>query len=240
MLLITLKDIRMSAQTVQSKMEKTWSQALKQEFGQPYYVELQAFLKEERESFSIYPPSSLIFRAFVLTPFPEVKVVILGQDPYHGVGQAHGLSFSVEQGVPLPPSLKNIFKELHTDLGIPLPPQGDLSGWACQGVFLLNATLSVRHKSPGSHQKRGWETFTDATIKTLSDQREHLVFMLWGNFARAKKALIDTEKHLVLEAPHPSPFSAYTGFFGSRHFSKANAYLQTHHNDSVDWSALPK
>ncbi|NQV52262.1 MAG: uracil-DNA glycosylase [Flavobacteriales bacterium] len=233
-------DKRKRAPTVQSQMEETWLHTLKQEFGQPYFSELQAFLKTERKSAKVYPPAAVLFRAFELTPFPNVKVVILGQDPYHGQGQAHGLSFSVERGLPVPPSLKNIFKELHSDMGVLLPTQGDLSGWAHQGVFLLNATLSVRHKSPGSHQKKGWETFTDAAIKSLSDQKEHLVFMLWGNFARAKKALIDREKHLVLEAPHPSPFSAYTGFFGSRHFSKANAYLQTHHIDPVDWSALPK
>ena len=217
-------------------IEPSWREALEDEFRSPYFGELKAFLVEERSKYTIYPPSKFIFNAYDRTPLPQVKVVILGQDPYHVPGQAHGLSFSVLPGQKFPPSLKNIFKELNNDLGISVPLTGDLTPWAEQGVMMLNATLTVRHKSPGSHQKRGWESFTDATIRTISEKRDHVVFMLWGNYARAKRSLIDSSRHLVLEAAHPSPFSAHQGYFGSNHFSKANAYLEEHHIDPVDWS----
>lgn len=209
--------------------------ALAEQFDAAYFAELSAFVKGEYQSTTVYPPPKCIFNAFDLCPFDKVKVVILGQDPYHGVGQAMGLCFSVPTGVRLPPSLQNVYKELRTDIGVPIRETGDLTHWAEQGVLLLNATLTVRAGEPGSHQKRGWEQFTDGAIKTLSDEREHLVFILWGNYARAKKDLIDMNKHLVLEAPHPSPFSAHTGFFGCRHFSKANAYLQTHDMEPICW-----
>lgn len=206
------------------------------QFESSYFSELKSFLVEERGSHEIYPPESKIFAAFDACPFEGVKVVILGQDPYHGPGQAHGLSFSVPEGIKLPPSLKNIFQELHADLGVSLPESGNLEKWAKQGVLLLNATLTVRKSSPGSHQKKGWEAFTDATIQSISDDRQHVVFLLWGNYARAKKELIDSSKHLIHESPHPSPFSARHGFFGSKPFSKTNQYLASHGIDPVDWS----
>ena len=221
---------------VNPKIDASWLAVLNDEFKDDYFLKLKQFIIEERKSHVVYPPARHIFKAFDLTPFEHVKVVILGQDPYHGPGQAHGLSFSVEQGVQIPPSLRNIYKEIHSDLGHPIPNSGDLSNWANQGVLLLNATLTVRHKSAGSHQKKGWERFTDAAIKAISEKRENVVFMLWGNYARAKKKLIDSEKHIILESAHPSPLSAHAGFLGSKHFSKANAYLEAHHIDLVDWS----
>ena len=217
------------------QIEESWLEVLAAEFEQPYFVQLKAFLIEEKRQCTVYPPGSLIFNAFAHTPFEKVKVVILGQDPYHGKGQAHGLSFSVPNGVHPPPSLLNMYKEIQNDLGIVPSTSGNLECWADQGVFLLNATLTVRASTAGSHQNKGWEPFTDKVIQNLSEGREHLVFMLWGNYARAKKILIDRQKHLVLEAPHPSPFSASSGFFGCKHFSKANEYLLQHGIEPIDW-----
>jgi uracil-DNA glycosylase len=218
------------------KIEQSWKQALQEEFEKPYFKELAEFVKNEYKIKTIYPPPKSIFRAFDLCPFDKVEVVILGQDPYHGAGQANGLSFAVGEGVRPPPSLQNIFKEIEDDLGKPLVHKsGDLSRWAEQGVLLLNATLTVQGGMAGSHQSRGWEEFTDATIKALSEKREHLVFILWGNYAKAKGAHIDRIKHLVIESPHPSPFSAYNGFFGSKPFSKANKYLEEHSKKVIDW-----
>ncbi|MCB0561559.1 MAG: uracil-DNA glycosylase [Phaeodactylibacter sp.] len=218
------------------QIEESWKYVLKSEFEQPYFQSLATFLRKEKESGkTIYPPGSLIFNAFNTTPFDKVKVVILGQDPYHNPGEAMGLSFSVPRGVRTPPSLKNIYKELNEDLGVPIPSHGDLTHWAEQGVFLLNAMLTVERNKPRSHQKIGWQTFTDTVIRRLSDQREGLVFMLWGGFARQKKQLIDSSKHLVLEAAHPSPLAG-GAFFGSRHFSRANEYLKQQGKEPVDWS----
>ena len=206
------------------------------EFSREYFERLTKFVKDEYTSGAVYPAPKNIFRAFDLCPFDHVKVVILGQDPYHGPGQANGLCFAVGEGVALPPSLQNIFKEIESDLGKPLVHRaGDLERWAKQGVLLLNATLTVRSKTPGSHQGKGWEEFTDAVIKTVSDQKEHVVFILWGNYARAKGAHIDRFKHLVIESPHPSPFSAHTGFFGSKPFSKTNEYLVANGKEPIDW-----
>ena len=218
------------------KIEESWKDVLKSEFEQPYFQSLATFLRKEKENNkTVYPPGSLIFNAFNTTPFDKVKVVILGQDPYHNPGEAMGLSFSVPRGVRTPPSLKNIYKELNEDLGVPIPSHGDLTHWAEQGVFLLNAMLTVERNKPRSHQKIGWQTFTDTVIRRLSDQREGLVFMLWGGFARQKKQLIDSSKHLVLEAAHPSPLAG-GAFFGSRHFSRANEYLKQQGKEPVDWS----
>jgi uracil-DNA glycosylase len=222
---------------IQAQIEASWLAVLGKEFEQAYFAGLKSFLVEEKRQYTVYPPGSLIFNAFAHTPFQQVKVVILGQDPYHGKGQAHGLSFSVPEGITPPPSLVNIFKEIQQDLGIQPPSSGNLEPWADQGVFLLNATLTVRAATAGSHQNKGWEQFTDKVIEILSDRRDHLVFLLWGNYARAKKRLIDAQKHLVLEAAHPSPFSAYNGFFGCKHFSKANEYLQQNGIRPVDWAA---
>lgn len=217
-------------------IESSWKEKLKDEFEKPYFGELVAFVKDEYRSATVYPSPKFLFRAFELTPFEKVKVVILGQDPYHGKGQANGLCFAVNDGEKLPPSLQNIFKEIESDLGQPIVNRsGDLSRWATQGVLLLNATLTVRAATPGSHQNKGWEQFTDAVIRTLSEEREHLVFILWGNYARAKGASIDRTKHLVIESPHPSPFSAYNGFFGSKPFSKTNEYLRTSGEELIDW-----
>ena len=217
------------------KIEESWKNVLKTEFEQPYFQSLATFLRKEKENNkTVYPPGSLIFNAFNTTPFDKVKVVILGQDPYHNPGEAMGLSFSVPRGVRTPPSLQNIYKELKEDLGVPIPNHGDLTHWAEQGVFLLNAMLTVERNKPRSHQKIGWQTFTDAVIRRLSDQGEGLVFMLWGGFARQKKMLIDSSKHLVLEAAHPSPLAG-GAFFGSRHFSRANAYLKEQGKEPVDW-----
>ncbi len=218
------------------KIDPSWKEHLASEFEQPYFAELVSFVKEEYKKGAVYPPPKEIFRAFDLCPFGKVKVVILGQDPYHGARQANGLAFAVEDGVSVPPSLQNIFKEIESDLGVPLAHRsGDLTRWAKQGVLLLNATLTVRARSAGSHQGQGWERFTDAAIAALSREREHLVFMLWGNYAKQKGAHIDRTKHLVLEAAHPSPFSAASGFFGSKHFSQANAYLAAHGEAPIDW-----
>ncbi len=217
-------------------MEASWKEVLKEEFEKPYFKELTDFVKAEYAKQTVYPHPKHIFRAFELTPFNEVKVVILGQDPYHGPRQAHGLSFSVTEGVRNPPSLQNIFKEIRSDVGIePQVENGDLTRWASQGVLLLNATLTVRANTAGSHQGKGWEQFTDAVIQALSDKREHLVFILWGNYARAKGAHIDRTKHYVIESPHPSPFSANNGFFGSKPFSKTNAYLTEHGQSPIEW-----
>jgi uracil-DNA glycosylase len=218
------------------KMESSWKEALKEEFEKPYFSDLTAFVKNEYAAETVYPAPKFIFRAFELTPFDKVKVVILGQDPYHGPGQANGLCFAVNDGVPLPPSLRNIFQEIESDLGKPLENRsGDLSRWGTEGVLLLNATLTVRARTAGSHQNKGWEQFTDAVIRALSEKREHLVFILWGNYAKAKGAHIDREKHFVIESPHPSPFSAYNGFFGSKPFSKANLYLEENLETPINW-----
>lgn len=217
-------------------IEPSWKEKLKEELTKPYFSELRTFVREAYTSQTIYPAQQNIFRAFDLTPFDKVKVVILGQDPYHGPKQAIGLSFAVSEGVRNPPSLQNIFKEVTADLGKPLVhTDGDLSRWAEQGVLLLNATLTVEAQKAGSHQGRGWEQFTDAVIQKLSEEREHLVFILWGNYARSKGAHIDRTKHLVIESPHPSPFAAHGGFFGSKPFSRANEYLATHGGKPIDW-----
>lgn len=209
---------------------------LSSEFEKEYFKELTNFVKKEYKDGVVYPAPKNIFRAFDLCPFEKVKVVILGQDPYHGTGQANGLAFAVNERETVPPSLQNIFKEIQNDLGKPLEhTNGDLSRWTEQGVLLLNATLTVRAHTAGSHQEKGWEQFTDAVIKVFSEEREHLVFMLWGNYAKAKGAHIDREKHLVLESPHPSPFSASSGFFGCKHFSQANAYLISHNEIPINW-----
>ena len=217
------------------KIEPSWKAALKDEFEKPYFADLSQKVKEAYLSKAIYPAPKNVFNAFTLCPFDQVKVVILGQDPYHGPGQAHGLSFSVQDDVKIPPSLQNIYKEIKADIGTSVPESGNLERWAKQGVLLLNATLTVEQSKPGSHQGLGWEQFTDSVIKTISDQKEHVVFLLWGNFARSKAALIDTTKHLVLEAPHPSPFSAHSGFFGCKHFSKTNEYLEKQKLSPIDW-----
>ncbi len=217
------------------KIEASWKEVLKEEFEKPYFQSLIAFLRKEKEAGKIiYPPGSLIFNAFNTTPFQQVKIVILGQDPYHNPGEAMGLSFSVPKGIKTPPSLQNIYKELQDDVGIAIPNHGDLTAWAQQGVFLLNAMLTVERNKPQSHQKIGWQSFTDAVIHCLSEQRSHLVFLLWGNFARKKNTLIDTTKHLILEAPHPSPLAG-GGFLGCKHFSKANAYLHANGQAPIDW-----
>jgi len=217
------------------QIEKSWKNKLSEEFGKPYFEELTKFVKEEYAKGSVYPHPKNIFRAFELTPFDAVKVVILGQDPYHGPNQAIGLSFAVEEGITLPPSLRNIYKELESDLGEKPTARGDLSRWAKQGVLLLNATLTVRARTAGSHQGKGWEEFTDAVIQVLSEEREHLVFILWGNYARTKGAHIDRTKHLVIESAHPSPFSASNGFFGSKPFSKTNEYLEKNGTSPIKW-----
>ena len=217
-------------------IEASWKETLWDEFNSSYFIQLKTFIKEEKEKYSIYPPGSLIFTAFNSTPFHHVKAVIIGQDPYHGKGQAHGLCFSVPAGISKPPSLVNIFKELQDDLGIKIPLSGSLQKWASQGVLLLNATLTVRANQAGSHQNKGWETFTDAAIRALSEKREGIVFLLWGNFAAAKEPLIDTSKHHVLKAAHPSPFSAYRGFFGCKHFSKTNNILISQGKTPIDWT----
>lgn len=218
------------------RIHPSWKRVLEDEFAKPYFGELAEFVKKEYAHEAVYPPPKFIFRAFDLCPFDKVKVVILGQDPYHGPRQANGLSFAVDEGTALPPSLQNIFKEIQSDLGKPLVHgSGDLTRWAKQGVLLLNATLTVKARIAGSHQGRGWEQFTDAVVRALNDEREHLVFILWGNYAKQKGAHIDRAKHLVIESAHPSPFSASNGFFGSKPFSKTNAYLETHGETPVDW-----
>jgi len=215
---------------------ESWRKILDDEFAKPYFQEIITFLQSEiKEGKIVYPSQSLMFNAFNLTPFDKVKVVIIGQDPYHGPDQAMGLSFSVPKGLRIPPSLKNIYKELHTDLGIAIADHGDLRPWASQGVFLLNALLSVEHKKAGSHKNIGWQIFTDHVIRKISEDRRDVVFLLWGNFAKGKKELIDQDKHLVLEAAHPSPL-ARGAFFGSRHFSKCNEYLISKNIDLINWS----
>jgi uracil-DNA glycosylase len=216
-------------------IEASWKEALEQEFSKPYFSALKQFLLEEKQRFRIFPPGQLIFNAFNHTPFHQVKVILLGQDPYHGYGQAHGLCFSVPDGVPQPPSLQNIFREIRDDLGIDPPPHGNLIRWADQGVLLLNATLTVRENQAGSHQGKGWEQFTDAAITALSGKREGLIFLLWGNYAIAKRELIDLSRHFILTAPHPSPLSAARGFFGCRHFSQANTFLRQMGKEEIHW-----
>ena len=217
-------------------IDESWYRVLLPQFEAPYFAELKSFLINEKRQYLVYPPGPLIFNAFNLTPFDMVKVVILGQDPYHGPGQAHGLSFSVPDGVAFPPSLQNIFKELHDDLGVPIATSGNLEKWAREGVLLLNSSLTVRAGQAASHSCHGWEQFTDAAIRALSEQREHLVFILWGNYAIAKQSLIDSGKHLILKSVHPSPLSAYRGFFGCHHFSKTNNYLIQNVINPIDWS----
>lgn len=218
------------------RIDPSWKEVLEEEFEKEYFKRLTSFVKEEYSgSTPIYPPARLIFNAFDHCPFNDVKVVILGQDPYHGAGQANGLCFSVNKGVQFPPSLLNIFKEIESDTGTPIPQDGDLTRWSDQGVLLLNATLTVRAAQAGSHQKRGWEEFTDAAIRELAQRRENLVFILWGSYAQKKGAFIDRNRHLVLASPHPSPLSAYQGFFGNHHFSRANAYLAEHGKSTIKW-----
>lgn len=217
------------------KIEESWSRELKDEFERPYFKELVDFIKEEYSSTTVYPPAKLIFNAFDSCPFDKVKVVILGQDPYHGPNQAHGLCFSVNDGVAFPPSLVNIFKEIESDLGISIPNSGNLTRWSNQGVLLLNATLTVRAHQAGSHQNKGWETFTDSVIRILSERKKDIVFMLWGSYAQKKGAVIDKSKHLVLKAVHPSPLSAYRGFLGCKHFSIANEYLNRQEISPIFW-----
>lgn len=217
-------------------IEEKWYEVLKNEFEQTYFIEIKNFLIEEKRRHIVFPPSPLIFNAFNLTPFDNVKVVILGQDPYHNDGQAHGLAFSVPDGIQKPPSLQNIFKELNQDLNIPIPTKGNLEKWAKEGVLLLNASLTVRAHEAASHAKIGWQRFTDAAIKALSDKKQNLVFILWGNYAIAKENLIDHNKHLILKTVHPSPLSASRGFFGCHHFSKTNEYLINHNIKPIDWS----
>lgn len=218
------------------KIEQSWKEVLKEEFNKDYFARLTQFVKEEYSgSTPIYPPARLIFNAFDHCPFDKVKVVILGQDPYHGTGQANGLCFSVNKGIPFPPSLLNIFKEIENDLGTAIPQDGDLTRWSDQGVLLLNATLTVRAAQAGSHQRRGWEDFTDAAIRELASRRSGIVFILWGSYAQKKGAFIDRNKHLVLSSPHPSPLSAYQGFFGNHHFSTANKYLREQGKSEIIW-----
>ncbi len=217
------------------QIEDSWKQHLAPEFEADYFSRLTRFVKEEYSHYEVYPPGKLIFNAFNSCPFNKVKVVIIGQDPYHEPGQAHGLCFSVNDGVQFPPSLQNIFKEIQGDLGTPAPTSGNLTRWTEQGVLLMNATLTVRAHQAGSHQKKGWEEFTDAAIRHLAEEREHLVFILWGSYAQKKGAVIDRSKHLVLTSAHPSPLSAYRGFFGNGHFSKANEYLLKHGQKPIIW-----
>ncbi|MFH0867025.1 MAG: uracil-DNA glycosylase [Bacteroidota bacterium] len=221
---------------VRPVINESWRMALEQEFKSLYFIELKTFLVEEKKKYTIFPPGSQIFSAFDYTPFDQVKVVILGQDPYHGSGQANGLCFSVSDGIARPPSLVNIFKELNSDLGIPVPLSGNLEPWAKQGVLLLNATLTVRAGQAGSHQNKGWEVFTDSVIRQLSVQRNRLIFLLWGAYAQAKIKIIDTAKHYVLKASHPSPFSAYSGFMGCKHFSKTNELLKEMGKEEINWA----
>ncbi|HNF79952.1 MAG TPA: uracil-DNA glycosylase [Cyclobacteriaceae bacterium] len=217
------------------KIAISWKSQLAEEFQKPYFEQLTAFVKSEYQTPTVYPPGKEIFRAFDECDFANVKVVILGQDPYHGPGQANGLCFSVHEGVRVPPSLVNIFKEINADIGKPIPASGELERWAEQGVLLLNATLTVRAASPGSHQNKGWETFTDAVIKKISDEKQNVVFLLWGAYAQKKGEIIDRNNHLVLMSAHPSPFSADRGFFGCKHFSKANTYLKSNGLKEIEW-----
>jgi uracil-DNA glycosylase len=222
--------------SINPQIENSWKEILSDEFNSQYFSNLKEFLVEEKKSFTIYPPGNEIFSAFNHTPFGQVKVVILGQDPYHGKGQAHGLCFSVPQGIKSPPSLVNIFKELHDDLGISLPNHGSLIKWAGQGVLLINANLTVRAGQAGSHQGKGWENFTDAVIRKISENKRGVIFLLWGRYAQAKESLIDSNNHYILKAAHPSPFSAYNGFFGCKHFSKTNGLLANQMIAEIDWT----
>jgi uracil-DNA glycosylase len=217
------------------KIDESWKKILNNEFAKPYFESLTEFVRKEYKSQTIYPPAKLIFNAFDQCPFNQTKVVILGQDPYHGPGQAHGLCFSVNDGIPFPPSLRNIFKELQNDVGKDIPRSGNLTGWAKQGVLLLNATLTVRANQAGSHQNKGWEQFTDAVIQTVNEKKQHVVFILWGNYAISKAKFIDQNKHFVLSSVHPSPLSASRGFFGNRHFSRANEFLKLYNLEPVQW-----
>jgi uracil-DNA glycosylase len=228
-----------SAAVKKPEIHESWLKHLEPEFSKEYMKNLKTFLQEEKKTQKIYPPGDLIFSALNLTPFDQVKVVIIGQDPYHNPGQAHGLSFSVPRGVKAPPSLMNIYKELKTDLDIPIASHGFLESWARQGVLMLNAVLTVRENQPGSHANKGWEEFTDAVIKTVAENKEHVVFVLWGNYALKKAEKINTEKHLVIKSAHPSPFSAHNGFFGSNPFSKINKYLINNGQLPIDWK-LPE
>ncbi len=217
------------------KIEKSWKELLKDEFEKDYFIKLTDFVRNEYKSRTIYPPAKDIFKAFDLCPVENVKVVIIGQDPYHGKGQAHGLCFSVKDGVKIPPSLRNIYKELYDDIGKPIPETGNIEHWAKQGVLMLNATLTVRAGNAGSHQNKGWETFTDAAIKLISEEKENLVFLLWGAYAQKKGAVINLEKHYILKSAHPSPFSAHNGFFGNKHFSKTNEFLKSKGLNEINW-----
>lgn len=217
------------------KIESSWKSRLFEEFEMPYFEALTDFVRQEYATKTVYPPGKLIFHAFEQSPFDLTKVIILGQDPYHGPGQAHGLCFSVPEGIDLPPSLQNIFKEISQDMGITNPSSGNLDRWASQGVLLLNSTLTVQANRAGSHQNRGWEKFTDQVIQVLAKEKEHLVFLLWGSFAQKKGEFIDRTRHLVLSSPHPSPLSSYRGFFGNKHFSKTNEYLKLHGIEPVKW-----
>lgn len=217
------------------KIDESWKRELAAEFEKEYFAKLTEFVRNEYATTTVYPPAKLIFNAFDHCPFDKVKVVIIGQDPYHGVGQANGLCFSVNKGIAMPPSLVNIFKEIAADTGKPIPTDGDLTRWSDQGVLLLNATLTVRAGNAGSHQRRGWEDFTDAAIRILAEKRKNLVFILWGSYAQRKGAFIDRERHLVLASPHPSPLSAYAGFFGNHHFTLTNDYLTKHGETPIDW-----
>ena len=220
------------------KIERSWKEKLKTQFEMQYFTQLADFVKQEYRSKTIFPPPTQIFNAFEYCAFDQVKVVILGQDPYHGKGQAHGLAFSVNENIPIPPSLQNIFKEIKSDTGENPLPNGSLVSWAKQGVLLLNATLTVQSGKPGSHQNKGWEQFTDSVISILSNEKEHLAFLLWGAYARKKKSLINQDKHLVLESAHPSPLSAHQGFFGNRHFSKTNQYLSSQGLSPIKWGII--
>lgn len=220
------------------KKEESWWSVLKSEFEKPYIHVLEQFLHNERRDFVVYPPQNELFNAFSLTDWTDVKVVIIGQDPYHGDGQAHGLSFSVRKGVRKPPSLQNIFKELNSDIGMGIPTHGSLETWARQGVLLLNTCLTVRKQSPASHQNKGWEFFTNAVIHKISAEKKNVVFMLWGNHAHHKASLINLNKHLILKAVHPSPMSVHRGFFGCKHFSEANRYLMDNHISPIDWNTV--
>lgn len=217
------------------KIAPSWKERLSGEFSKPYFLSLAEFVKSEYSNNTVYPPGKEIFRAFDLTDFDNVKVVILGQDPYHGPRQANGLAFSVREGIPLPPSLVNIFKEIKNEYGKEVPPNGNLERWAKQGVLLLNATLTVKARQAGSHQKKGWEEFTDAVIRHVAEEKEDVVFLLWGAYAQKKGSIIDEQKHLVLKSPHPSPFSADKGFFGNDHFKKANEYLREKGKEEIEW-----
>lgn len=219
-----------------SKLDPAWAKILEEEYQKDYFKALKAFLVEEKKEHSVFPSGNQIFNAFQMTPYSDLSVVLIGQDPYHGIGQAHGLSFSVPEGIKPPPSLVNIFKEIHSDLGLPIPKHGNLEKWAKQGVLLLNATLTVRANAAGSHQNQGWEIFTDTIISKISDDLTGIVFLLWGKFAQAKEALIDADKHYILKAAHPSPFSAHNGFFGCKHFSMVNMILKQQGKMEIDWT----